>query len=153
MTLGREFYVPPWKELRLGLWIAIVPASKNLQIHSHFPASPFDSKRILGTWCSSPWLPTGVSSSFLNYLALSKVPLPKSKWLNIGNEAHQQNPGWVLRSLWLRQRELPIPVCKKKNVYTVCKKMELKMFSLFLFYFILRSVVVVVGLRALTALN
>lgn len=72
------------------------------KIYSHLPASSFDRKRILGTWCSAPWLPTGVSSSFLNYLALSNVPLPKSKWLNIWNETHQQNPGWVLRSHCLR---------------------------------------------------
>lgn len=70
-------------------------------MHSHLPASVFDMKRILGTYCSSPWLPTGISSSFLNYLALSNAPLPKSKWLNIWNETHQQNSGWVLRSHWL----------------------------------------------------
>lgn len=74
---------------------------------SHLPASSFDMKRIFGTYCSSPWLPTGISSSFLNYLALSNVPLPKSKWLNIWNETHQQNSGWVLRSHWLWPQESP----------------------------------------------
>lgn len=74
---------------------------KICKIHRHLPVLSFDRKRKLGTWFCFVWLPNGVPSSFLNYLALSKPLLPKSEWLNIWNEA-QQNSDCTLKSLCFR---------------------------------------------------